>query len=936
MMICLTPSAFAKTAHRVRSRWSPMRGIAVLVSVALVATWLGANVATASVAPSAPSTVSVSTAKRAATLPWVSNAGQWDARAAFRAQNFAGATWVTHDGALVHQFNAPVTTLDVVGDDSKRTSRLKSSAANADWVLTERFVGGNVRSIIGAKPQITQVSYFVASRPDKQGNTSTFESVSLGEVYPGIAIELRAAKSNVEKLYTVSPGANPAHIRMHMDGARDLAILADGRLQAMTDHGPVAFTAPIAFQESDAGERTLVAVSYVLDPKTNQYGYSVADYDRTRALTIDPLLASTYLGGSDSDNATAVAVHPGSGLVYVAGYTRSDNFPGTSGGALPTNTGNFSAFVARLSPDLSILYSATYFGGSAGTITVANSIVINPNSGNVYIAGDTRSSTLPGTAGSPQTAYGGGTISGNGDAFVAVFDASLGTLIRSSFHGGASDDGAQAMAYHPTTQDIYIGGNTTGVNNLPGVSGGAQAASGVGRPDCYVTRFNALLTQRLQSSYLSGSSGTVCDVNALAVHPISGAVLAAGTTNHPGLPGAASGAYTTISGSQTVAFVTRLNADLTAISASTYEPVTGDAGRGLALAIHPTTGDVYLGGTGSIGFTTGSAQPSGGSGFISRFSAGLATRYPATRVGPTSFNAVVRALAYNASNGDIVAAGNVAGGPWTAASNGVQTTYGGGDSDGFALRVNAGLTAFSSTTFLGTAGSDEALGVAVSPLTGNVFVVGFARGAGLPGASVGVQPTISSDNWDGFVTAFTPDMSAFGQTPSAFTFRPRLNVIINTTHSDGPVQISGLTAFAPVSIGGAQGNVCISSTATCTCNLSPGGVWGPSGMINNGQYLCVRATAAAAGNTFAEASIGVGGYLTKFLTYTGQLFNCSMDVDGDGEYRATTDGVIIARAMMGMTGTAVTNGVMGHNPPRNTWALLRTHFNNHCGMNLAQ
>ena len=37
-----------------------------------------------------------------ATVPFVVNAGQWDKRAAFAAQTFAGTVFVTTDGALVY------------------------------------------------------------------------------------------------------------------------------------------------------------------------------------------------------------------------------------------------------------------------------------------------------------------------------------------------------------------------------------------------------------------------------------------------------------------------------------------------------------------------------------------------------------------------------------------------------------------------------------------------------------------------------------------------------------------------------------------------------------------------------------------------------------------------------------------------------------------
>ena len=61
-------------------------------------------VAQATVAPNASQ---VHDALGNTALTWVPNAGQWDAKAAYRAQSFAGSVWVTTDGQIVHQFNGP-------------------------------------------------------------------------------------------------------------------------------------------------------------------------------------------------------------------------------------------------------------------------------------------------------------------------------------------------------------------------------------------------------------------------------------------------------------------------------------------------------------------------------------------------------------------------------------------------------------------------------------------------------------------------------------------------------------------------------------------------------------------------------------------------------------------------------------------------------------
>ena len=62
---------------------------------------------------------------------------------------------------------------------------------------------------------------------------------------------------------------------------------------------------------------------------------------------------------------------------------------------------------------------------------------------------------------------------------------------------------------------------------------------------------------------------------------------------------------------------------------------------------------------------------------------------------------------------------------------------------------------------------------------------------------------------------------------------------------------------------------------------------------------------------------------------------CSMDIDGDGRFLATTDGLIFNRVGLGITGNAVVAGVtFAPGATRTTWPLIRDYLVTQCGMSL--
>lgn len=78
------------------------------------------------------------------------------------------------------------------------------------------------------------------------------------------------------------------------------------------------------------------------------------------------------------------------------------------------------------------------------------------------------------------------------------------------------------------------------------------------------------------------------------------------------------------------------------------------------------------------------------------------------------------------------------------------------------------------------------------------------------------------------------------------------------------------------------------------------------------------------------SSFAMGG---SNVTLYAQWSNpCTLDVDGNNQVDALTDGLILLRAMFGLTGTAVTSGAIGSGTPtRSTWGMIQPYLNATCG-----
>ncbi len=202
------------------------------------------------------------------------------------------------------------------------------------------------------------------------------------------------------------------------------------------------------------------------------------------------LVYSTYLGGSNSDIGSGIAVDS-AGNAYVTGRTFSPDFP-TASPLQAVYGGVEDGFVAKLNPTGSALVYSTYLGGS--NYDYGSGIAVD-SAGNAYVTGYTLSTDFP-TVNPLQMFSGRGEF--NGDAFVANLNPGGSAFVYATYLGGTGDETGVAIAVD-SAGDAYVTGYTSSTdfptaNPLQAHSGGYDDAfitkidfAGVSAPSCQLT-----------------------------------------------------------------------------------------------------------------------------------------------------------------------------------------------------------------------------------------------------------------------------------------------------------------------------------------------------------------------------------------------------------------------------------------------------------------
>jgi Beta-propeller repeat/FG-GAP-like repeat/Viral BACON domain len=611
-------------------------------------------------------------------LTFEENRGQTDSRARYLARSAGMTVFLTGDG---YTLSAPGGSLSMHIAGANRAARVAGDARVEG--ISNYYLHGRA---------ITGIPHF--------------QRVRAYDVRPAVDAIFYGQERRVEYDFVFRPGSDPRAVALRFEGAGRPEVAANGDLVLRSGDVEFRHHKPAASQD---GRPVECAYSVT---RSGEVRFAVGPYDKGRVLTIDPILSySTFLGGTGTDNANAIAVDS-TGAAYITGFTNSTDFPVTSGAK--HGTYNNDAFVTKLSANGASLIYSTYIGGNSDDVGYG---IAADASGNAYITGSTYSSDFV------LSGYHGGT-----DAFVMKLGPA-GTMIYTQLIGGPNYDEGRGIAVD-SSGNAYVTGSTTSSTSV--ATPGAYQTTLKGYKDAFVAKVG-LYGGIVYCTYLGGAGEDYG--NSIAVDA-SGNTYVTGLTSSSDFP-VTSDALDSNYGASNDAFVAVLNAAGTARVYSSYLGGTStDEGKAIAL---DGIGGVYVAGsTSSTDFPTtpgsfASSKPGSyyyyTSGFVTKFvkSPNWSVAY-STYIGSNdSSSTSVSGLAVDGAGQAYIAGTTSSGGSSFPTTPGAlktlkSNTYS-SDSDIFVSELTAAGDTLVYSTLLGSSGNDTATGIAFTG--GAAYVTGY-------------------------------------------------------------------------------------------------------------------------------------------------------------------------------------------------------------------
>lgn len=677
------------------------------------------------------------------------------------------------------------------------TGSAEVSVSGSATMLRMTWPGADLRvKPAGEERAAGATNYLIGNDPSLwRRNVPSFGKVRYRNLYPAIDLVFYGNQEQLEYDFVVHPGGDPRDIRLRFRGEDAVRIDAQGNLVVRMGATDLIQRAPLIYQEQD-GARRQVAGQYVKVSR-HEYGFDVAEYDRSSTLYIDPVLSfSSFAGGNANTYAKGVAVDS-AGNAYVTGYTAATNFPttpGVYGASCVTCTSTFGdVFVTKISATGVHVYS-TYVGSAGNTDDRGHGIAVD-SAGNAYVTGET---SYSGT-GPAFPVVNGFTIDVGAGAFLFKLNSTGSSLLYSTLIRSGSGAAGYGVAVEGT--NAYVAGMTVPNDSFPlsPTSGTFSGFLGVGGGlyQAFIMKINTSAAGLASLTWATRFGGS--DRNyayAVAVNT-AGEAYVTGDTSSSNFPvvNAAQASF----GGSTDAFVSKFNAAGSALLYSTFAGETAaDSGYGIAI---DASGNAFV------------AGDLGNDAFILKLSPnGSAFDYFALLGGGSIDSA--RAVAVD-SGGYAHVAGFTTSADFPVTAGAIQPAQAGSTTDAFVSVIDPTGTTLAYSSYLGgtatVSGGDRAFGIALDAAA-DVWMVGQTDSADFPVKPGAIQTTHGSGLFDAFIVKIGEALSLTAVIPAS------------GGTSGGPVRLTGtgFMAGASATFGGvAATSVSVVSTTTITAVRPP-------------------------------------------------------------------------------------------------------------------
>ncbi|MBI4393212.1 MAG: PKD domain-containing protein [Euryarchaeota archaeon] len=449
------------------------------------------------------------------------NLGQVDPRVRFTLRDGGSMLYLLDDSFVLRLID--VSKRDENGAPAESTMSVVS--------FTMEGVAPGLRPAASASLPMTG-NHFIGSDPHGWvSGAAHYERVTYASVYEGIDLVFRSTAAGPEYDFVLRPGADADQIRLRIDGTDGILIDPMGELVVKTGAGEIRHAKPSVYQVSDAGRVDVPGSFFMISEDT--VGFQTLWKDAAAELVIDPLVYSTFYGGTGDDVAEAVAIGS-DGSTYFAGWTWSSDFPTTTGSysaSKPTDIYGcgcqYVFFITKFNAAATSVEFATYVGDSVGLDPTHVGMALD-GADRVYVTGATYGPDYPLVNPVENPPSGIDRVR----AVVSKLSADGSTLLFSTTIGEGSSSKGHALVVADDGTIWVAGDAREGFPTTPDAIDSAYAGAGYDQGDAVLARLDPA-GSIVYATYLGGLSDD--EINTLSVSP-DGRITVAGDTRSATFP----------------------------------------------------------------------------------------------------------------------------------------------------------------------------------------------------------------------------------------------------------------------------------------------------------------------------------------------------------------------------------------------------------------